>query len=512
MAKVDLLCKFQLLDNIIEKYGTTIDQLTSAFYELDAVCDEMESGRYWLGDAHDTYLGLYAEWKQTFLQKLAGTIMFQSALNCIRESLKSALDARDSLASDISASGASSPISADDDSAQVLRISYKQASSADYEIGDSNPRFLDKIKDLLSDAAAELADVSSSAYPQIANIRTNISNYCTDLEDEKQRYTGFDGSFSAFCAGMNTMENELTSTVDSLFSDYLANMDSAQIEKMVNDYALGSLSYDLSNLGISQADAMFLVELKALFDKGEANKETVGELCDAYRRYGVSEELLKSIVSSSWENLRDDQVENIIKAGIAASLGKTTTLSVEKLTEESGKIAAQLTRLSGKADALITKMGKRFPYYAEDGYHKTTLRTLQESIDILNAEKQSIDDQINATVKYNKWGSVVSWTIIGIEVAYTGFGERVLDGLDWDDVCQDMADEAVAGIGGYLAGGLTEAGLVALSEIPAFASAGSFAGPIGAGVGITVGVVLSVTEPLHDFFEEVTDWWDTLWW
>lgn len=510
MAKLDILCKFQSLDSIIEKYGTAIDRLTIAFYDLEAVCDEMEEGQYWLGDAYEAYVKLYAEWRDAFIRKLAGLIVFQSALNCVQESLQSVFNARNDLSNDISVSGSTSPISADNDSSNVLRIHYAQATSAEYEIESSNPRFLDEIFNLLSDAKLEVDSISSSDYPNIKDIRSSITNFCNDLKSERQRYTGFAGSYYSFCNGIQAMEGMLNSTIDSMFSEHLAGMNPAQIETMVKDYAKGSFSYDLSNLGISQTDALLLIELQFLCDSGEANEKSINELCDRYKEKGASKEMLDSILSSGLDSLSSEQIKSLILNGVKSYLGKTTDLSAKELAEESAKITAQIAKLSSKADTLLLKMGRRFPYYADDGYHKTRLRTLQDSIDSLIEEEKIIEHQIDATVKYNKWGRAISWTFIGVEVAVEGFRSRVINGMDWDDVCQDMADEAVAGVGGYAVGSILTWALS--TEILASTWAGAHAGPIGAGIGILVGVGLSVYKPLHGFFEETTDWWDMLCW
>lgn len=506
MAKIDILCKLQSLDSIIEKYGTAIDRLTIAFYDLEAVCDEMEEGQYWLGDAHEAYVKIYAEWRDAFLRKLAGLIVFQSALNCVQESLQSVFNARNDLSNDISASGATSPISADSDSSKVLRVHYAQATSAEYEIESSNPRFLDEIINLLSDAKLEVDCISSSDYPNIKDIRSSITNFCNDLKSERQRYTGFAGSYYSFCNGIQAMEGMLNSTIDSMFAEHLAGMNPAQIETMIKDYANGSFSYDLSNLGISQTDALLLIELQLLCDGGDCDEDAINELCDRYREKGANKELLLIILRTGLEDLSEERVNNVILEGVETLLGKTSDLSAKELAKESAKISAEITRLSSKADAILLKMGKKIHYYAEDGYYKARLRDLQESIEPLIEKDKIIEQQIDATVRYNKWSRAISWTFIGVDVAAEGFKSRVINGMDWDDVCQDMADEVVAGIGSYATASIVTMGL---SKSAVF---GAYAGPIGASLGLAVGVYLEIKEPLHGFFEDATDWWDMLCW
>ena len=505
MAKIDILCKFQSLDSIIEKYGTAIDRLTIAFYDLEAVCDEMEEGQYWLGDAHEAYVKLYAEWRDAFLRKLAGLIVFQSALNCVQESLQSVFNARNDLSNDISVSGATSPISADSDSAKVLRVHYAQATSAEYEIESSNPRFLDEIINLLSDAKLEVDCISSSDYPNIKDIRSSMTNFCNDLKSERQRYTGFAGSYYSFCNGIQAMEGMLNSTIDSMFAEHLAGMNPAQIESMVKDYANGSFSYDLSNLGISQTDAIFLIELNILLNTKDVTADEMRALCDEYEKLGANKALIDSIVEEGLEELISNSAEDVLVDAIAVYLGKTTALSARDLTDKSILIASQISLLSAKADVIIGKMGKKANYYPESGYYKTRLRTLQEAIDSLSDEKRLVDKELNATIKLDKWGNVLSWTLIGVDVAVEGFRSRGIDGLDWDDVCQNMADEALAGIAGLTIGSMA-------TTLISTTSAGSYAGPLGTGIGLAAGVILSAAKPAHELFELSTDWWDMLCW
>ena len=77
--------------------------------------------------------------------------------------------------------------------------------------------------------------------------------------------------------------------------------------------------------------------------------------------------------------------------------------------------------------------------------------------------------------------------------------------LDWDDVCQDMADEALAGIADITIGSM-------ITTLISTTSAGSYAGPLGTGIGLATGVILSAAKPAHELFELSTDWWDMLCW
>ena len=56
--------------------------------------------------------------------------------------------------------------------------------------------------------------------------------------------------------------------------------------------------------------------------------------------------------------------------------------------------------------------------------------------------------------------------------------------LDWDDVCQDMADEALAGIGGLATGTVITYAMVTIGA----GAEGAAAGPAGVALGSLVGI------------------------
>lgn len=508
MSRVDVLCKFQSLDKMIDSYGSAIEEIILHFNELSNLCDVMETEEHWLGEAHDAYMKLYYEWKKSFQHRLAALITFQAALVCIRDSLRTIMEHRINLINDITLSNASSPVSADSDYPQVLRVAYENAFSAEYEIGSSNPRFIERIHDYLQDAKKQLNGVDSSKYPEIQTVRKSIDDMCTDLDDEYTRYTGFSASYYSFCAGVQAMESTLASTVNSMFTDQLANMSTRQVNILIGNYAKSGFSYDLSQLNIPQTDAIFLIELNILLNTKDVTADEIRALCDEYEKLGANKALVDSIVEEGLEELFSNSAEDVLVDAIAVYLGKTTALSARDLADKSILIASQISRLSAKADVIIGKMGKKVNYYPESGYYKTRLRTLQEAIDSLSDEKKFLDKELNATINLGKWGKVLSWSFIGADVAVEGFRSRVIDGLDWDDVCQDMADEALAGIGGLATGTVIT---YAMETIGAGAE-GAAAGPAGVALGSLVGIWLAVEEPLHGKFEEISDWWDMLCW
>lgn len=429
-------------------------------------------------------------------------------------------------------------------SKDIFLADYSNCEDTRQEI-DSNIYFLEEIKSLLDSISSQ---ISNASIPSYLWSRFSIDEYIIQLKQyistDIQRYENFKPKFTEFYSQIepldigleNLINNQLKFIEDNKdYNTYIAILKQNQTdETQENIYNLlisqglpEDVAMKISLLYDSEAQQL-LSELEKL-DETELKKkldEMYNKAVKSPVEFMLIEFLALNKGSSNSGNIKD--LANLMSDGALASF-----MTSKYIGKDLSQYTLDINSLQGEINKLTTKLRG-----SQLSRRKITL-TENKLVELKNIRNTKLSNltKVNKftkiqeyTGKIAKWAGRAAIAFQVYEITTEQWEEYSKNGVELDDVVVAAGIDTLGIVASAYGGGLVgvKAGAIAGSFFapPVGTIVGGVVGLVaGVGLGFLYGAVIDpiltdlyneVVEPgldwVEDQFNEIGDWWDTIWW
>ncbi|SFR80767.1 hypothetical protein [Anaeromicropila populeti] len=401
-----------------------------------------------------------------------------------------------------------------------IMLHNKQADSFYNEATDSNIYHINKIIEKLEDANQYLNKLTTHSGDRNI-IKNKVLQLSNQLDIEKVRYQEIGKCFLSYVDRVKERDTYLCGYINQLFVETNYDMTIEFREQMVDDYYVDSINLELEDSFQFGDMAVFLAVQEFVESGDRTNQEIIAFVKELQKNNdgtvdtSVFDELLKELKifydanAGTWEG-KAKTGEGFWQgfctdyAKKAESAFKKTAASVKP--EELSRLYKQLNNMEKdyvRSSAFVSKN----KVSVNSSSYKLYLKRQKEFYKVSDAIQEYSDEVYGAgsvaksaeelEKKVSKFGNRVMYLISAVEVGCAAYDSIINEGMDWDDVIQDVG-VAVWLVGVPLAVGAVTATLPI--EFSFWASA-----IIGYGASY---FAAKTSDFIGDKMDDLEDWWE----